>query len=58
MCVDLVTHRREVCIAVLLALFLSFIRALHIIACLFLLNDNNVFMYSGNLGRAEQMPAN
>lgn len=50
--------QRGGCIAVWLGLVLSFIHTLHIIACLFLLNDNNVFMYSGKLGRAEQMPAN
>lgn len=36
--------------------FLPFIPALQIIASLFLLNDNNVFMYSENLWRAEQSP--
>lgn len=29
---------------------LSFAPNLAVIACLFLLNDNNLFMYSGNLG--------
>lgn len=40
------------------ASFPFFIPTLHLIACLFLLNDDNVFMDSGKLGRGEQTPAN